>query len=127
MEAIIDKNMLRANGWEGDASNIFLLGPGQSVMDIESVDKECFATEDGNGNYKLRIEAPFMGKCGTLSTIQGADDKDYLFSNQVKWMQQTIQTSKEANLLDFKCVYQGKYDYYFSLKATFRKILLSSE
>lgn len=109
MEAIIDKNMLRANGWEGDASNIFLLGPGQSVMDIESVDKECFATEDGNGNYKLRIEAPFMGKCGTLSTIQGADDKDYLFSNQVKWMQQTIQTSKEANLLDFKCVYQGVF------------------
>ena len=28
MEAIIDKNMLRAKRWNGNANNIFLSGPG---------------------------------------------------------------------------------------------------
>ena len=29
MEAVIDKNMLKAKGWAGDASNIFLDGQGK--------------------------------------------------------------------------------------------------
>ena len=109
MEAVIDKNMLRANGWDGDSSNIFLaggtgLGP-SGMLDLDTVDSDCFSVEDGNGNYRLRIDAPFMGKCGTDSTIQG---QDYLFTNQVKWRMQTSFSVKEAELLDFKCTYQGK-------------------
>ena len=105
MEAVIDKNMLRAKGWSGDSGNIFLAGHGQMIMDLAAIDPECFSVEDGNGNYRLRIAAPFMGKCGTSSTIQG---QDYLFSNQVQWRMQTSFSVKEANVLDFQCVYQGK-------------------
>lgn len=108
MEAVIDKNMLRAKGWDGDSGNIFLAGPGSSLMDLEGVDSECFSVEDGNGNYRLRIEAPFMGKCGTDATIQG---QDYLFSNQVQWRMQTSFSVKEAQLLEFQCVYQGNVKY----------------
>ena len=71
MEAVIDKNMLRANGWDGDSSNIFL---GNSpIMDMNSLDPECFAVEDEQGNYRIRIDAPFMGKCETASTIENQD------------------------------------------------------
>ena len=32
MEAVIDKNMLKAKGWAGDASNIFLDGQGKFLI-----------------------------------------------------------------------------------------------
>ena len=71
MEAVIDKNMLRANGWDGDSSNIFL--GNSAIMDMNSLDPECFAVEDDQGNYRMRIAAPFMGKCETASTIENQD------------------------------------------------------
>ena len=82
MEAIIDKNMLRAKRWNGNANNIFLSGPGSSMITFGDVDPECYSVEDNEGNYKLRINAPFMNQCGTQSTIIG---DDYQFSNIVKW------------------------------------------
>jgi hypothetical protein len=106
MEAVIDKNMLRAKGWSGDSGNIFLAGHGQMIMDMGAIDPECFSVEDGNGNYRLRIAAPFMGKCGTSSNIQG---QDYLFSNKVQWRMETSFSVKEANVLDFQCVYKGVF------------------
>lgn len=105
MEAVIDKNMLRANGWDGDSGNIYMAGSG-NVMDMSVLDPECFATEDEEGNYRLRIAAPFMGKCGTDSTIQ---NQDYIFSNKVSWRQETSFSVKEAHLLDFQCVYRGVF------------------
>merc|ERR1711976_1117550 len=88
MEAVIDKNMLKAKGWAGDASNIFLDGQGMNLISMDDISDECFATEDENGNYRLRIEAPFMGKCGTASTING---QDYVFANKVKFAINTKQ------------------------------------
>ena len=115
MEAIIDKNMLRAKRWNGNANNIFLSGPGsskgfkpsymnygtvcrlqtitnhlpadgkkpiKSMITFGDVDPECYSVEDNEGNYKLRINAPFMNQCGTQSSIIG---DDYQFSNIVKW------------------------------------------
>jgi len=106
MEAIIDKNMLRAKNWDGGADNIFLSGPGG--LGRLDADPACFSVEDEGGNYRLRINSPFMNQCGTQSTIEG---DDYVFSNIVKWEYSTdfSTVSKEANILDFKCVYRGVF------------------
>ena len=108
MEAVIDKNLLRAKNWAGGSQNIFLSGPGSSMMGLSDVDKNCFSIEDQEGNYKLRINAPFMNQCGTQSTIEG---DDYVFSNIVKWRYESDNSFvlKEANVLDFKCVYRGVF------------------
>ena len=108
MEAIIDKNMLRAKRWNGNANNIFLSGPGSSMITFGDVDPECYSVEDNEGNYKLRINAPFMNQCGTQSSIIG---DDYQFSNIVKWRYEgdNMMVVKEANVLDFKCVYRGVF------------------
>ena len=52
------------------------------MITFGDVDPECYSVEDNEGNYKLRINAPFMNQCGTQSTIIG---DDYQFSNIVKW------------------------------------------
>jgi len=106
MEAVIDKNMLRAKNWDGGADNIFLAGPG--TLDVADADPSCFSVEDEGGNYRLRINSPFMNQCGTQSTIEG---DDYVFSNIVKWQYASdfSTVSKEANVLDFKCVYRGVF------------------
>ena len=77
-----------------------------NLISMDDISDECFATEDENGNYRLRIEAPFMGKCGTASTING---QDYVFANKVNWRKESAMSVKEANLLDFQCVYQGVF------------------
>ena len=41
MEAVIDKNMLRAKNWDGGADNIFLAGPGG--LDLADADPSCFS------------------------------------------------------------------------------------
>lgn len=106
MEAIIDKNMLRAKNWDGGADNLFLAGPGG--LDLADADPSCFSVEDEGGNYRLRINSPFMNQCGTQSSIEG---EDYVFSNVVKWQYAAdfSTVSKEANVLDFKCVYRGVF------------------
>jgi hypothetical protein len=108
MEAVIDKNMLRAKNWDGTASNIFLSGPGSSLMGLDDVDPNCFSVTDDAGNYVLRINAPFMNQCGTQSDIIG---DDYEFSNVVKWRYEgdSMHVVKEANVLDFRCVYRGVF------------------
>lgn len=108
MEAVIDKNMLRAKNWDGTASNIFLSGPGSSLMGLDDVDPNCFSVTDDGGNYVLRINAPFMNQCGTQSDIVG---DDYEFSNVVKWRYEgdSMHVVKEANVLDFRCVYRGVF------------------
>jgi len=108
MEAIIDKNMLKAKNWNGDNSNIFLSGPGSSLMGLDDVDPNCFSVTDNDGNYILRVNAPFMNQCGTQSDIIG---DDYEFSNVVKWRYEgdSMNVVKEANVLDFRCVYRGVF------------------
>lgn len=108
MEAIIDKNMIRAKHWSGNSRNIFLSGPGSSQLGLDDVDSECFSIEDEDGNYRLRINSPFMNQCGTQSNIVG---DDYEFSNIVKWRYEgdNFNVLKEANVLDFKCVYRGVF------------------
>ena len=106
MEAVIDKNMLKAKSWDGGADTLFLAGPGS--LDIADADPACFSVEDEGGNYRLRVNSPFMNQCGTQSTIEG---DDYVFTNVVKWQYANDFSivSKEANVLDFKCIYRGVF------------------
>ena len=101
MEAIIDKNMLKAKNWNGDNSNIFLSGPGSSLMGLDDVDPNCFSVTDNDGNYILRVNAPFMNQCGTQSDIIG---DDYEFSNVVKWRYDSLYDSQydSFDYLDMK-------------------------
>lgn len=106
IEVVVDKSLFRAKGWDASTSNVFLAGPGSNLMSINDVDNSCFATEDADGNYRVRIEAPFMGQCGTQASIE---DQDYIFSNKIKWRVENDFTVKDAEVLDFTCNYRGVF------------------
>jgi len=106
IEVVVDKALFRAKGWDASTSNVFLAGPGSNLMSINDVDNSCFATEDADGNYRVRIEAPFMGQCGTQASIE---DSDYIFANKIKWRVENDFTVKDAEVLDFKCNYKGVF------------------
>ncbi|CAG5081921.1 Oidioi.mRNA.OKI2018_I69.PAR.g9993.t1.cds [Oikopleura dioica] len=106
IEVIVDKNLFKAKRWEASSSNVFLHGNSNGLMSIDEVDSSCFAKEDEEGNYRVRIQAPFMGQCGTKATVE---DGNYVFENKVKWRMETDFTVKDAEVLDFSCKYRGVF------------------